>query len=300
MKTVDLIVNPASGPPSARLPRGDRMAYASRVLASLGAGVVRPTVTAAIGDGARAARAGIGQGTDLVVVWGGDGTLNEVAAALLNTGVPLGIVAGGSGNGLARGLGLPRRVDAALRVAMLGGRRVIDTGSVEGRTFLNVAGVGLDAAVAERFNRDNRRRGLRPYVSALLHEWWRFPPRQFQLTLDDAPAAALHAHLVVVCNGQQYGHGARVAPRASFDDGALDVVAIPAVTLRRLTRDGWRLFTGSLDRAPGVLTARAQRVTLSHAHPLAVHLDGEVVAGGTSRTFQVQPRSLCVMCPDAR
>jgi len=295
--TVDLIVNPASGPGVGALPRGDRLAYATRALEALGADVVRPTATAAAGDGARAVRDGVGRGTDRVVVWGGDGTINEVAAAVLHSGIPLGIVAGGSGNGFARGLGLPGGVAAALRVAVRGRTRQVDTGTVGGRLFMNLAGVGFDAAVAARFNHQNERRGLRPYVSAIVHEWWRFPPRRFEITLDDNPPVWLDAHLVVVCNGQQYGHGARIAPQASFDDGVLDVVAVPALTLRRLVWHGWRLIDGSLARVPGMLMARATRVTLAQDEALPVHLDGEVADSATRRTFEVRPGSLCVMCP---
>lgn len=292
---VDLIVNPASGPESRHLPRPGRAAFVSRLLRDLGATAVRITETRGAGDGARAARAALEGGTDRVVVWGGDGTLNEVASCLLDTGVALGIVAGGSGNGLARGLGLPLAVDAAARVAMQGEPRDIDTGAADRHVFLNLAGIGFDALVAGRFNTDNVRRGLLPYLTSILREWHAYRADTFQVRLDDAPPFEVVADFVVVCNGQQYGHGARVAAAAAFDDGLLDFVAVPPITAMRLARHGWRLFNGTLAGVPGVVTGRARRVHVTQDRPLHVHLDGEVQPAARTHAFEVRPRSLRVM-----
>ena len=297
--TVDLIVNPASGPVVGRLPRRERMHAVSHLLRTLGATTIRATETTGRGDAAQAVHAALDAGSDRVVVWGGDGTLNEVAANLLDTGMRLGVVPGGSGNGLARGLGLPLHLRAAVQVAMLGRPRDIDTGLVNGRPFLNLAGIGFDAAVADRFNTSNLRRGLMPYVTSILHEWRTVAPQRFRIRLDDAVPIEIEADLVVVCNGQQYGHGARVAPEASFDDGLFDVVAVPRITALRIVGHGWRLFSGSLARVPGVFTGRARRVEVSQATALPIHLDGEVVNAETARTFEVRPRSLRIMTSNA-
>jgi diacylglycerol kinase (ATP) len=293
--TVDLIVNPASGPAVRHLPRHERIHFASRLLRDLGATSIRATQTTASGDARIAARAALDAGSQRVVVWGGDGTLNEVAADLLDTGMPIGIVPGGSGNGLARGLGLPLDVENAVRVAMLGTPRDIDTGIVDGHPFLNLAGIGFDAAVAERFNTSNLRRGLVPYVTSIYDQWRTFDTQRFRIRLDAAMPIDLEAHLVVVCNGQQYGHGARVAPAAAFDDGLFDVVALPRITVSRLVLHGWRLFAGTLEQVPGVYTGRARRVEVSQPRPTPLHLDGEVLGSASARTFEVRPRSLRVM-----
>ena len=295
--TIDLIVNPASGPIGRLVPREARLDFVSQLLRTHGVSEIRPTQTARTGDASRAALTAVERGSDLVLVWGGDGTLNEVAGILVGTGVPLGIVPGGSGNGLARGLGVPLHVEEAVEVALRGMNRSIDTGYVAGRAFLNLAGVGFDAAVAARVNTRNVRRGLWPYVAGIHGEWRTFPTHRFTLHLDEAAPLDVEAHLVVVCNGQQYGHGARVAPHASFDDGWLDVVAVPRITASRLLRHGWRLFNGSLLRVPGVGSWRARQVTVSQEVPLPVHLDGEVVSPDTTRTFLLRARSLIVKTP---
>ena len=295
--TVDLIVNPASGPVVGRVPRHDRVRAVSHHLRTLGATTIRATETLGRGDAATAARHALDAGSDRVVVWGGDGTLNEVATSLLDSGMRLGVIPGGSGNGLARGLGLPLDVAAAVRVAMLGRPRDIDTGLANGRSFLNLAGIGFDAAVAGRFNTSNLRRGLVPYLTSIYREWRTVAPQHFRIRLDESIPVEIDADLVVVCNGQQYGHGARVAPGASFDDGFLDVVAVPGITAARILGHGWRLFNGTVAKVPGVFAGRARRVQISHARPLPIHLDGEVNGAETTRTFEVRPRSLRVMTP---
>ncbi|HTU99736.1 MAG TPA: YegS/Rv2252/BmrU family lipid kinase [Luteitalea sp.] len=296
--TIDLIVNPASGPVVGGQPREHRLAFAIAQLKTLGVQSIRPTQTAAIGDATRAAAEARRLGSDRVVVWGGDGTLNEVAAALLDGPVPMAIVPGGSGNGLARGLAIPLSVEPALRAAVVGAAHRIDTGRVTGRAFLNLAGVGFDAAIARRVNTNNLRRGLRPYVSAIFHEFRSYGAQAFSLRLDDGETTTFDAHMVAVCNGQQYGHGARIAPHAAFDDGWLDVVVVPEITGRRLARHGWRLFNGTLAQVPGVRVARARHIVLSHPVPLPVHLDGEVVEGEKTHTFEINPRSLAVVFAD--
>jgi YegS/Rv2252/BmrU family lipid kinase len=287
-----LIVNPVSGTDAAP----DLLTAINRQLRD-GVGSLDIVITTAEGDATQAAREAVRDGYDHLFVGGGDGTLNEVASTLLETGLPLGVIPGGSGNGLARGLGLPLDVHGAVQVAMLGRPRDIDTGLANGRPFLNLAGVGFDAAVAERFNTRNLRRGLVPYLTSILHEWRTVASQRFRIRLDDEVPVELDADLVVVCNGQQYGHGARVAPAASFDDGLFDVVAVPRISAARILGHGWRLFNGTVAAVPGVFTARGRRVEVSHARPLPIHLDGEVKDAETTRIFEVRPRSLRVMAP---
>ena len=304
-----LVVNPASGPEARGLARQARGAAAARWLRDAGATSVDIVETRGVGDGRTATQHALGAGVDRVVVWGGDGTLNEVAHVLLGSSTPMAIIPGGSGNGLARGLGVPLRSQVAAALAVTGRARLIDTGvctsgahaagAAEGdphaRGFLNVAGVGFDALVARRVNTDNTRRGLPPYLAAMFREWRTFEPQSFTLATDDGPAQAFTGHFVAVCNGQQYGHDTRVAPHALFDDGWLDVVGVPPITTGRLIRHGWRLFHGSLPRVPGVITRRSRQTTVTSARPLHVHLDGELLAPRTAWTFAIRPASLWVV-----
>jgi diacylglycerol kinase family enzyme len=153
-----IIINPIAG---VRLP-GDtpdrRVALARRLLARHGIdGAVR--VTERAGHARELAAQAAAEECELVVAWGGDGTVNEIAGVLIRSPTALGIVPAGSGNGLAHGLGLPVRPIAALERALVGSERKIDVGEFGGRRFFNVAGIGFDAAVAARFNRQGHARG---------------------------------------------------------------------------------------------------------------------------------------------
>lgn len=297
---LDLIVNPTSGPPSRRLARHERLAHATRVLRALGVAEIRALETRRPGDGAMAAARAVAEGVSTVVVWGGDGTLNEVAAQLVGSRTQLGIVPGGSGNGLARALGLPLDADAALAVAVRGATLAADMGTVNGRLFFNIAGLGLDAGIAERFNAmGGKRRGLVTYVRACAAELRAHGPRPFRVRLDGTDWFDAEANIVAVANGQQYGHGACIAPHARLDDGWLDVVVVTDVTLPRLLRHGWRLFNGSIDAVPGVYTARARGVEVTSPPGVLLHVDGEMQAVAGPLTFAAQPQALLVRVPPA-
>jgi YegS/Rv2252/BmrU family lipid kinase len=297
--TVDLIVNPASGRASRRLDRAGRVRHAMHVLEGLGARNVRAIETRRPGDGADAAARSAAEGVNLVIAWGGDGTINEVASALVGTRTTLAIVPGGSGNGLARGLLVPLDIDAALATALRGVTRVIDVGTVCGRPFLNIAGMGFDAAIAARFNATGgTRRGLLTYLRACAAELRVHVPSIWRVRLDGVEWFAGPASLVVVANGQQYGNGARIAPAARFDDGWLDVVVVPDVTLRRIVRHGWRLVAGSIGRVPGVRTGRAREVEVVPQDPCLLHRDGETQQVTGTVSCGVRERALRVRVPE--
>ena len=158
----------------------------------------------------------------------------------------------GSGNGLARELGLPWDPAAALGVALGRRERVIDVGDVEGRLFVNLAGIGLDAQVAALFNaRAGRRRGLWPYVAIGAREILRYRAREYTIRVG-AETWQERALVIVCANARQYGGGAVVAPTARPDDGQLDVVTVATRPPLLALRDALHLFRGTLDRAPGV------------------------------------------------
>ncbi len=293
---VDLIVNPYSGPAARRLPRAARLAFATRVLQSSNLAHVRAIETHSASDGVDAARRAVADGVARVVVWGGDGTVNAVAAELAGSATALAIVPGGSGNGFARELGVPLRIEAALRFALEGSVRSIDLGLVNGRPFVNVAGIGLDAAIAHRYDQTaGRRRGLRAYVRACVAEVGVHTPTQVSIRVGDAVWFTGAAALVAVANGRQYGHRALIAPGAALDDGELDVVMVPDITRARALRHGWRLFTGTLPSVPGVRNTRGRELTVEAAAPSLLHRDGEVERVIGPLHFTVRPRALHVV-----
>jgi diacylglycerol kinase (ATP) len=278
---VTVIVNPISGfGASARRTRA-RADDAARVLTAAG---VRPDVrvTERAGHAAELARAAVEAGAERVVAWGGDGTVNEVASALVFGAVPLGIVPGGSGNGLARALQVPRGAAAALRHAVTAPVRRVDAGEINGHLFFNVAGVGFDAHVAHEFSRRTHARGLRSYVHVVARELWAYVPRAVTVRIDGV-ATEHRALLLTIANGPQWGSGALIAPGAAVDDGFFDVVTVEPRSVLHAALQVPRLFTGTIASAPGVRTRRGREVIVEGAPPLIFHADGEaLVSEGAS------------------
>lgn len=236
-----------------------------------------------------------GRGFSPVVAWGGDGTVNEVASALMRRDTVLGIVPAGSGNGLARELGISLRPEEAIDTALRGRDRVIDVGELAGRPFVNLAGVGLPASVAELFAR-LAGRGLAGYVLATARELLRYRSERYAVATRERTLEQ-PALFIELANGRQYGNGAVVAPHARLDDGRLDLVSVDPIGPARAAWGLWRLFNGTIDRHAYVHCSRVDRVTISADRPLRFHVDGEPVQGGCRLSATVHPAALRVRVP---
>ena len=227
------------------------------------------------------------------MAWGGDGTVNEVASALAFGPVPLGVIPAGSGNGLARHFNLPADPPSAIRRLMLASDRVIDVGELNGRLFVNVAGLGFDAHVAARFASLHRsRRGLLRYAVIVFQELRRYRGAGYQIACDGGSASSHHAFLISFANGRQWGNGAVIAPDAAIDDGFLDVVIVSAQTRTTVLRALPRLFAGTVDRASGVEIRRVERARVTCEQPLRGHVDGESIECGEVVEVRVRPQAL--------
>ncbi len=283
-----MIINPIAG--RRRATRGTSRADLARRILGPGVEVAR---TERAGHAEDLARQAAAAGYDTVFAWGGDGTINEVARALASTDTALAIVPAGSGNGLARSLGIPLAPGRAIEHAVARGARRIDAGSLDGRFFVNVAGVGLDAEVAAHFARRGTRRGPLPYVSLAIRTGLFYRSIDYVLDFGQGPVRE-RALIVAIANSPQYGNGAIVAPGASLDDGLLDVVIVRdrAIAARVLTAR--HLFTRTLHRAPGVVIHRAKRIAIEAESRLRFHVDGDPAEGGHRLEARVEPAVLNV------
>ena len=235
------------------------------------------------------------RGFSPIIAWGGDGTVNEVATALAFQDAVLGIVPPGSGNGLARELGISLRPERAIATAARGIDRTIDVGELSGRLFVNLAGVGLDASVASLFNR-LAGRGLLRYVQATLSLVFSYVAQAYTITAGEETFE--HRALIVeLANGRQYGYGALIAPHAKLDDGLLDLVVVGPLSPLRALWGVRRLFNGTIDQEPDVSMRTASSITISAEQPIRFHVDGEVVEGSETLTATVHPGALRVRVP---
>jgi len=243
-------------------------------------------------------RAALGRGVRLVTAWGGDGTMNEVASVLAFTDASLAIVPSGSGNGLSRELKIPFDSAAAFQIALATGHdRLIDAGEIDGHLFFNIAGIGLDARVAHRFAAGGLvRRGFWRYLEITLQEVFAYAADDHTVVVDGVPEH-VRALLIAIANGRQYGNDAIIAPCAKLDDGRLDVVTVAERSVLATLMQIPRVFSGTVDRVPGVRIRCGEQIEITSARPVVYHVDGEPFVGGASVRASIHPHALRVRVP---
>ena len=298
---VVIIINPVSGP-RRRGTGAERVEVATRTLGRLGAkGEIRLTERA--GHAHELALEAAASHADLVIAWGGDGTINEVGRALVQreedgASTParaltpaLGIIPGGSGNGLARDLGIPFDPANAIEHALRAAPRMVDAGELGEHVFFNVAGIGLDAHVAALVTTRVHHRGLLPYLSASAGDLLRYRPVEYAVDID-GQTTRIAALVLAFANSTQWGFGARIAPGADLADGLLDFVVVRD---RGLFGNALRvpaLFSRRIDRQRGIDTHRVREVIIRSRATMLFHVDGEAVQGSGTLIARVHPRAL--------
>jgi YegS/Rv2252/BmrU family lipid kinase len=288
-----VVVNPLSGRGRYDNQIQAHAALADQILTAHGYRTrVRPT--AARGDARRFAQEAVADATDLVVAWGGDGTVNEVASALVGSRVPLAIVPAGSGNGLAADLGLPFEARRALEVAARGETRPIDAGRVNGAYFFNIAGIGLDARIATRFaGRGLRRRGPLAYLQLTSAELFQYRSTSYDIECD-GERWTVDAILIAVANGRQYGNRVVIAPEARLDDGRFELVIVEPQSWWGIVRRLPSLFRGRLRAGDGVSMRPAAHVRIRAAGTIPFHVDGEPGECRDTVEIGLNPQALLV------
>ena len=269
---VGIIVNPFSGGPKAPLRPGSARVVAVREMAERTRAAIEIESTTGSGHADELARRFVSRGCARVVVCGGDGTINEAAGPLIGTEVALGIVPSGSGDGLARGLGLWQSPEVAIERAITAPATAIDVGFIGDRHFLNIAGVGFDAAVADAFNRRSKR-GHAGYLRDSLIGVWSYRSRSYVVEVEqerlDGPR-----FVVAFANCREYGNGLVLVPNADPTDGLLDMVMVAGgSTLRQFWR-ARRLSWRRLAPAEGVRRSRITTASIT-GEALQCHVDGQ-------------------------
>lgn len=234
-----------------------------------------------------------------VVVWGGDGTFNEAASALVGSPVPIGLVPAGSGNGLARALGVPWDAEAAVALAFDGPPRLIDVGRIAGRYFFNIAGIGFDARVATLFNqRAIGSRGGWPYIAIGVREGCRYCASEYDVSMD-GHLRKYRALLIVFANGREYGLGARIAPDARLDDGLLDALIVEDRSVISRFWNARHLAKGTPHLSPMVTMQRVKRATIETPGTIEFHVDGEPGVATGRVEVEILPSALQIRIPMA-
>ena len=291
-----VVINPLSGSGRYDNQIQEHARLAREVLAAGGLDAEIRTTTGS-GDAHRFAAEAVESRCDLVVVWGGDGTVNEAASALVHTPVPLAIVPAGSGNGLAADLGVPFAPRQALELAAARRTKLIDAGQAGDSYFFNIAGIGIDAVIAARFaERGLRRRGPVAYLQLSTTELVRYRAKRYELTLDGTPRTH-DAMLVAVANGRQYGNRVLIAPGARLDDGLLEVVIVEQLSMWGIASRLPALFRGTLRGGPGLTMQAARTIEVRSEGDIPYHVDGEPRVARDSLEIRTHPGALHVCAP---
>ena len=232
---------------------------------------------------------------DIVVAVGGDGTVNEVGRGLINSSTALGIIPIGSGNGLARFLQIPVKINKAFEVIKEGSVKSIDVIKINDYYSFNVAGIGFDAYISHKFAH-KKKRGPLAYMQLISKEFPKYKSENYTIFVDGAKIQ-LDAFLVSFANSSQYGNNFHIAPGALIDDGLIDVCLIkdfpkfsaPALLISMLDQ--------SIDKNKYDTIIRARNITIRHPKPLFGHVDGEPVNLGVEAHINILPLALKVITP---
>ncbi len=239
----------------------------------------------------------------LLVVVGGDGTVNEVVNAVAETEAEIAVLPSGTGQDFGRSHGIPSGLDAAIRVVLEGETRTVDVGRVEcaggARFFANVASAGMSGAVARRANGMSKALGGRTtFFYALTREFLGWRNTEVTVDLGNGVRRQGRMHDVIVANGRWHGGGMQLAPEARQDDGLFDVVLIGDITKLDFATTAPKLYSGTYLSHPKVEPLRSASVAVDAEEPLPLEADGEPI-GTTPARFEVVPGALRLRVPSA-
>ena len=286
---IRIIANPAAGRGRAR----KLIPSAHAAFAALGPVDLRETTCA--GDETRLVHDALDAGCRVIVALGGDGTWSKTAAALVAAGgdCALALLAGGTGNDLAKNLSVPARDPVATAALVAAGAtRQIDVGHIDDRIFVNCAGFGFDAAVLRAAEGRTWPRGDALYVACALEQIVGYRP--VSIAVGAGPFASWL--LVVIANGARFGGSFCIAPGADMSDGALDVVSIADASPPGRVRLFAAAARGSHLGLPGVQSGRAAETTFRFREAPSFQVDGDLYrARAPEVVVRCAPRALRVV-----
>ena len=291
-KKIVFIVNPKAG-----------ITPKSKVVIELLAGNIFPSsrfipevlFTERAGHATEIARDAVERGVDIVVASGGDGTVNEVASAMVNTGIPMGILPAGSGNGLARCLGISMSYALALRTIIRGKTKLMDVATVNEMLYTSIAGIGFDAHVAQKFS-ETYIRGMIAYMKITLNEFRSYKPQTYKITID-GESMERHALMIIFANSDQFGFNTRIAPQAKVDDGLLDICVFKKMPATQLLNFGYHMLRGTPAKSGYAEYFRGKEITIENIADPLMNIDGEPKIMGSPVKISIKPLALCVIVP---
>jgi len=231
---------------------------------------------------------------DLIVAVGGDGTVNEVAQALVGKGTPMGIIPMGSGNGLARELGISMNIKKSRKTLNYGKNIELDVCKLHQQRFLCTSGIGFDAMIAHKMSQASSR-GFMKYVQLVIRESISFRPIKVKMTID-GKTFENSVFLITFANASQFGNNAYIAPQASMTDGLIDVVIVNRFLKIWMPFFAVALFSGKITWLPFVECYKARQIDIEMANTTYFHFDGEPGELRVPAEVSLDHEKICVRC----
>ncbi len=293
MKNIAFIINPISGTKQKkRLPKQidqllDKQQWAADIV-----------MTEYKGHATELAAQYAKLGFDAVVAVGGDGTVNEVATGLRHTGTALGIIPIGSGNGFARHLEIPLRINRAIELINRSEAITADYGMLNEQPFFCTCGTGFDAYIADKFAQDGKR-GFSTYLQYILKDFYNYEPQHYRLRYRKGEEVwhevETDAFLITFANANQWGNAAYIAPKASIQDGLLDIAIMSKFPLTAVPSLALKLFERKLDNDTYMNTLQASEVELTRTEEGPFHFDGDPLNIGKEVNIRIVKDGLRVL-----
>ena len=248
------------------------------------------------GHATKIAKQAAEDGYDIVLSVGGDGTCNEIAKALVHTRTILGIVPMGSGNGLARHLGIPVGINAALKALKNSHMVRADYCTANDIPFFVTCGVGFDAKISEKFARSKSRGGI-TYITKTIEEYFDYKIEKYTIKTPDGTISE-KAFIIACGNASQYGNNAYIAPFASLRDGLIDITIINHINFFEVLPTAVQLLTKTLRLNPSIKIFSASEIKIIRERAGIMHIDGEPIEMPAEINIKCHKRGLRVLVPD--
>jgi len=250
--------------------------------------------TKAAGHASELCKEAVLQRFDIVAAVGGDGSVNEIGKALIGSETTMAIIPTGSGNGLARHLGIPIDLNKSIELINKLNTKKIDTVAINSDTFIGMAGIGFDAHIADEFSKFGKR-GFWTYLKLMFREFYNYKEQDYELNID-GNMMKIKAFMICFANSSQHGNNAEIAPQALIDDGYIDICIIKKFPAYMIPVLIYQLYNKTIERSSCLQTRRCREVTIKQNSTL-VNLDGEPVDLGKELYVKINPLSLEVIVP---
>jgi diacylglycerol kinase (ATP) len=237
----------------------------------------------------------LNQGFHIVVAVGGDGTINEITKALIYSNVIFGIIPVGSGNGLARFLKIPLKIDKAITTINKSKVFRMDSVQINDHFFVNMAGIGFDAHISYLFS-ESGKRGFKSYVRLIFKEFFKYTNKTYELMIDNK-AIEINAFLISFANSSQFGNNAHIAPLAEINDGLIDICILKKFAKWKSILILLLMYSKKLNRSKYYRLIKAKEVEITNPSNLKMHIDGDPIEFNSIARIKIHPESLNIIVP---